>query len=226
MNDPHKLIDWSVGTDIIRRCDLIGAGVALLEKVCHWRQGFEVSNAQARPSLSLSLPAICRSRCTTLGSSSSTMFAYASPFFPPWRWWTEPISQPQWNIFFIRVSVVIVSLHSNRSPKTGKFFSFHRCFHWLWTNVDLLLLAFFQSSTRQFLWTVVTVNFLEAQEAWWASIIHSTNDKLPFSAENRECYSLKDTALCEAPSHPVIGLLSTIQELHYSPSPELILNLD
>ena len=37
----------------IRRCGLVGVGVALLEEICHRELGFEVSKAQARPSATL-----------------------------------------------------------------------------------------------------------------------------------------------------------------------------
>jgi hypothetical protein len=48
-------------------------GVVLLEEVCHWRVGFEVSEAQARPSLTL--PHVFRSRCTFLAG----------------QWWLTPL---------------------------------------------------------------------------------------------------------------------------------------
>jgi hypothetical protein len=47
-NGPH----WLIGTNIIRYCVLVGGSVS------QW-VSFEVSDAQARPSVSLSLPAAC-----------------------------------------------------------------------------------------------------------------------------------------------------------------------
>ena len=43
--------------------------VTLLEEVCHWGMGFRVSNAQARPSVSL--PPACGSTSGTLSYRSS-----------------------------------------------------------------------------------------------------------------------------------------------------------
>jgi hypothetical protein len=43
-----------MGSGTIRRCGLVGEGVALLEEVCHWGwggAGFEVSCAQTLPSV-------------------------------------------------------------------------------------------------------------------------------------------------------------------------------
>lgn len=45
--------------------------MVLLEEVCHWGWDFEVSKAQARPSVSL--PGACGSGCRTLIYFSSTM---------------------------------------------------------------------------------------------------------------------------------------------------------
>ena len=47
-NGPHRLL----GTDTIRKYSLVGVDVAFLEKVHHQGVGFEVSEAQARPSAS------------------------------------------------------------------------------------------------------------------------------------------------------------------------------
>jgi hypothetical protein len=50
-NDPYRFI----GIALLRcKGGLVGVGVALLEEVCHWEVGFELSDAQARPSISLS----------------------------------------------------------------------------------------------------------------------------------------------------------------------------
>jgi hypothetical protein len=61
-------------------------GVAKLEEVCHyWGVGFEVSNAQAKPSqVSLFLPAACQSKCRSLSYLSSIMSAFMLPCFLPW----------------------------------------------------------------------------------------------------------------------------------------------
>lgn len=40
-----------MGSGTIRMCDLFGVGVALLEEVSLWGRGFEVSYAQALPSV-------------------------------------------------------------------------------------------------------------------------------------------------------------------------------
>ena len=50
-NDPHRL--RRSGT--IRKYGLFGIEMSLLEEVCHWGVGYEVSNAQARPSIPLFL---------------------------------------------------------------------------------------------------------------------------------------------------------------------------
>jgi hypothetical protein len=47
-----------IGNDSIRRCGLIGVGIALLQEVCHLGVGFEVLDVQSGPSVSLSLPAV------------------------------------------------------------------------------------------------------------------------------------------------------------------------
>jgi hypothetical protein len=49
--------EWHYLTGI-RRCGPSGVGVVLMEKVCHWEWGFEVSEAQARPKASLLPPVI------------------------------------------------------------------------------------------------------------------------------------------------------------------------
>ena len=45
-NGPYRLI----GSGTIRRCGLIGVGVALLKEVCQCGRGFVITEAQARPS--------------------------------------------------------------------------------------------------------------------------------------------------------------------------------
>ena len=42
---------WPIGSGTIRRCGLVGQSVALLEEGCHCGAGFEVSYAQAMPSV-------------------------------------------------------------------------------------------------------------------------------------------------------------------------------
>jgi hypothetical protein len=54
-NSPYRLIDlnaWLPESGTIRRCGLVGVGVAFLEEIRHWGVGFEVSDAQAKPSVS------------------------------------------------------------------------------------------------------------------------------------------------------------------------------
>jgi hypothetical protein len=46
----------------IRRCDLIGVGMVLLEKVCHRGGGFEVSYV-FKPHPATQSPVACGSRC-------------------------------------------------------------------------------------------------------------------------------------------------------------------
>ena len=55
-----------------RRCGLVGGSLSL-------GLGFEVSEAQARPRGSISLPVACGSRCRTLSSFSCTMSACMPP---------------------------------------------------------------------------------------------------------------------------------------------------
>jgi hypothetical protein len=56
---PHRFMClnvWLLGSGTIRRCGLVGVGVALLEEVCHCRGGFEVSYAQVPPSVEFQSP--------------------------------------------------------------------------------------------------------------------------------------------------------------------------
>lgn len=62
---PHSLI----GSDTIKKCSIVGVGM-VLEEVRHWGVGFEVSNVQASPSVSLSVA--CQSICGTLGYLSAS----------------------------------------------------------------------------------------------------------------------------------------------------------
>ena len=57
-NDAYR----SIGSGTVRRNDIDGVVIALLEEVSPWGLGFEVSEAQARPSGSQSLPAAWGSR--------------------------------------------------------------------------------------------------------------------------------------------------------------------
>ena len=68
-NVPHR----PTGNSTFRRRGLVGVGVILLEEVCYQGIDSEVSETQVRPSVSLSLPAACGSRCRTLSYFSSTM---------------------------------------------------------------------------------------------------------------------------------------------------------
>lgn len=42
---------WPNGNGIIRRCDRVGVDMALFKEMCHCRAGFQVSYAQAMPSV-------------------------------------------------------------------------------------------------------------------------------------------------------------------------------
>jgi hypothetical protein len=68
-NDPHSSL-WC-GT--IRRCGLVGVGVALFGVSMSLGMRFEVSDDQARPRMVFFLPDACQSRCRNLSSYSSTM---------------------------------------------------------------------------------------------------------------------------------------------------------
>jgi hypothetical protein len=56
-NGFHRLI----GSGTIRRCGLVGVGVALLKKVCHWRWAlkFNMLKPAPPPPPCLSLPSVC-----------------------------------------------------------------------------------------------------------------------------------------------------------------------
>lgn len=80
--------------------------------------GFEVSEAQARLSSSLS-PAVCGSRYR-IRSSSSIMSAYMPP------WWGQANKPLNYKLapiknFFLSIAMVMVFLYSKRNPKTQKF---------------------------------------------------------------------------------------------------------
>jgi hypothetical protein len=62
----------------IRRCGLFEGSVSLEDGV-----SFEVSEAQARPTGSFSLPGAYQSKCRTQGSFSSTISACMGPCFLP-----------------------------------------------------------------------------------------------------------------------------------------------
>jgi hypothetical protein len=75
----------AIGSGTIRRYDGLVRGGVTSEEVCHCGVSFEVSYAQAPPSVEDSLfLAAFGSRCRTL-SSSSTKSAYTMPCFPRWR---------------------------------------------------------------------------------------------------------------------------------------------
>ena len=86
---------WPIGSDITRRCGLVGVCVASLEEVCHcWGVVFEVSHTLAMPSVAQRLS--CRLRYRTLSSISSTMSA-CTLLFPDMMkmdWASETVSQP------------------------------------------------------------------------------------------------------------------------------------
>ena len=62
-NGPYRLVclnAWPIKNSTIRRCNLVGVSLAFLEEVCHCGVGFEVSYAQAMPSVGhSSLPVAC-----------------------------------------------------------------------------------------------------------------------------------------------------------------------
>ena len=62
---PHRFMCLNachIGSGTIRRCDLIGVGMALLEKICPCGVGFELLYAQAKPSVARSLPLLPESQ--------------------------------------------------------------------------------------------------------------------------------------------------------------------
>lgn len=61
-----------IGTSTIRRFGLVGVVVALLEKVHHYGEGFEVSNDQVGVSMTFTYAA-CEPRCRTLSPLPSIM---------------------------------------------------------------------------------------------------------------------------------------------------------
>ena len=70
---PHRLLHLNVD-GVALGCDIDGGSVSL-------EPGFEVAEAQARPTGSLFCPAVCRSRCRTLSYLPSTMSAWSIPCF-------------------------------------------------------------------------------------------------------------------------------------------------
>jgi hypothetical protein len=72
-----------IGSGTLRRCGLMGVGVALLEEVCHWGWALRFQILKPSP-VWHSLPAAYRSRCTTLSFFSSTTPACMPPYFLPW----------------------------------------------------------------------------------------------------------------------------------------------
>lgn len=108
----------------IRTCGLVGGSV--LQGMC-----FKVSEAQAKTSGSLFLPAAYWPRCRTLNYMTSIMSTYTPPCFLTCQIMNEAsqqVSQPQIIFSFMRVSMVMASLHSDRTQifgyvKAGK----HHC---------------------------------------------------------------------------------------------------
>ena len=78
-NGPHG----PIGRGTFRRHGFVGVGVTLLGEVHHWGVGFEVSEAQARPSDLLSLPAVVGSGGRMLSYLPSTMSVCRLPCFLP-----------------------------------------------------------------------------------------------------------------------------------------------
>jgi len=82
-------------------------GVVLLEGVCQWGVGFDVSKAHAFLS-KLSLPCVCGSRCKALSYCFSTMPACLLLYSPPWWWsWTLTvwICESQVKCFVLEVAL-------------------------------------------------------------------------------------------------------------------------
>jgi len=104
--------EWNIGSDNIRWCGLVGRGVALLEEVGHSVGGLcSFLVLKFCPVQKTLLLAAFRSRCRTLGSSST--------YFPAhWHSSTmdgtsEIISQHPLMFSFLRVVLVMVPLDSN-----------------------------------------------------------------------------------------------------------------
>ena len=89
-NGPHSLI----GNGTVGRCVLVGVSVSL-------GMGFEVSDAQARSSGSLSLPAACWSRYRTLNYLSNTICPCATTL-PTVPIMDQTVSQSQLNVFLYK----------------------------------------------------------------------------------------------------------------------------
>jgi hypothetical protein len=83
----------------IRRNDLDGIDMALLEEVCHWWQALRFQKLKPGP-VSLSSSVVSRSGCRTLSSFNSTMTACLPPCSLPWWQWTALWSLLEFNAFF------------------------------------------------------------------------------------------------------------------------------
>ena len=92
--------------------------VALLEEVCHWRQALRFQKLKPGP-VSLSLPAVCRSRCRTLSYSPASCLPVCH--YACCRD-NEHLSVWSHNkmLAFINIAMMMVSLPSHRSLTSTK----------------------------------------------------------------------------------------------------------
>lgn len=96
-------------SDIVRMCGLVGVDLVL----CHWKGGHWGLFSQT--SLNVTIVFLLPTRCSTLTSSSMTV--YMPPCFChhdnwPKLWKCKQVTRIKW------VSMVMVSPHSNENPKT------------------------------------------------------------------------------------------------------------
>ena len=156
-NGPHG----PIGSGTIRRCDLVGVGVALEEGgVSLWGWALRFQMLKPGPGL-LSVPAACWCGCSSNQVCNSQlalsyfMAVYIPPCFPHdgkgLNLWT--IHQLPLNVLFIRVAIVRVSLHSTRNSETStmthsSISCLLSCFHLLilrtallWTQTSKSLLS-------------------------------------------------------------------------------------
>ena len=111
-NDPHRLLylnAWLLGSGSIRKCVLVGVGVALLKEVFYWAiWGFRCSS-QAQ---CLSPPDAYWWGCGAFSYFSRTTSACMLPCFP--SWWLiidKPLNHkpaPNETCYFIRVAGVMM----------------------------------------------------------------------------------------------------------------------
>lgn len=105
--------EWVALFERIRACGL-GIYVALLEEMCHWGGLWSLKCSESGP-VQHSFPAACPSRCRSLSYFFSAMPACTLLCCPPLTCKTAPVKYVP-----VRVAVVMVSLHSNKTlTKTG-----------------------------------------------------------------------------------------------------------